>query len=75
MRNRRFEYDPLEALRRRLIKETEIALHYGLLFPGRHARIPTVEVRRGGFDLAFAARWWADSLGLDGTASAAAERR
>jgi hypothetical protein len=71
MRDRRHEYDPLAALRRRLIKETEIALLYGLRFPDRHARIPTVEVGHGEFDPAFAAQWWADAIGLDGETMAA----
>ncbi len=73
MRNRRFEYDPLEALRRRLIKETEIALMYGLRFPERMTRIPTVEVGHGCFDPAFAAHWWAQTLGLEEAARPAPE--
>ena len=73
MRNRRFEFDPLEALRRRLIKETEIALLYGLRFPERMTRIPTVEVGHGCFDPAFAAHFWSETLGLDEAGWAALE--
>ena len=74
MRDRRHEYDPLAALQKRLIQETEIALLYGLRFPKRHARIPTVEVGHSRFNPTFAAQWWADALGLDEAALATLER-
>lgn len=61
----RFRHDPLDLLRRRLMRETEAALLYGLRFPDRVERIPTVEVARSRFDPAFAARWWAETLGVD----------
>ncbi|MCH7596229.1 MAG: hypothetical protein IID35_06680 [Planctomycetes bacterium] len=61
----RFRHDPLDLLRRRLVRETEAALLYGLRFPDRVERIPTVEVARSRFDPAFAARWWAETLGTD----------
>ena len=61
----RFRHDPLDLLRRRLVRETEAALLYGLRFPDRVERIPTVEVGRSRFDPAFAARWWTETLGTD----------
>ena len=59
--------ESLDSVRRRIIHETEVALLYGLRFPDRAPRIPRVEVGRGAFDPAFAARFWAQTLGLDGT--------
>ncbi len=59
--------ESLDALRRRMIHETEAALLYGLQFPDRTPRIPRVEVGRGAFAPAFAARFWAQTLGLDET--------
>ncbi|MFH1109036.1 MAG: hypothetical protein V1790_07575 [Planctomycetota bacterium] len=63
--------ESLDALRRRMIHETEAALLYGLRFPDRAPRIPRVEVGRGAFAPAFAARFWAQTLGLDETEPAA----
>jgi len=63
--------ESLDALRRRIIHETEVALLYGLRFPDRAPRIPRVEVGRGAFAPAFAARFWTQTLGLDGTEPAA----
>ncbi len=60
----RFRHDPLDLLRRRLVRETEAALLYGLRFPDRVERIPTVEAGRSRFHPAFAARWWAQTLSL-----------
>jgi hypothetical protein len=51
-------------LRKRLIHETQVALHYGLRFPKRHPRIPTIEVGKGRFHPDFAARFWNEALGL-----------
>ena len=59
--------ESLDALRRRIIHETEAALLYGLQFLDRAPRIPRVEVGRGAFAPAFAARFWAQTLGLDET--------
>lgn len=63
MRRRR-NTEPYEAMRRRMIRETEVTLMYGLRFPGRIPRIPTVEVGKGSFDASFAALYWAEKLGL-----------
>ena len=60
--------ESLDALRRRMIRETEAALLYGLRFPDRSPRIPRVEVGMGAFDPSFADRFWAQTLGLDETA-------
>ena len=65
MIKRRFKHDPLDLLRRRLVRETEAALLYGLRFPDRVERIPTVEVGRGRFHPAFAERWWAQTFGVE----------
>ena len=59
--------ESLDAVRRRIIHETEVALLYGLRFPDRAPRIPRVEAGRGAFAPGFAARFWAQTLGLDGT--------
>ena len=65
MRLLRRRLEPLDAVRRRIIHETESALYYGLHFPDRAVRIPTVEVGKGRFDLVFAARFWGETLGID----------
>ena len=75
-RERRRSY---EALRGRMVRETEAALSYarrvswiGVCRPGtgkcaeRFPRIPTVEVGTGEFDPRLAARYWEHRLGLDG---------
>lgn len=64
MRIRFREFDPFARLRKKLIRETEVALHYGMRFPDRTPRIPTIEVGRGRFQLEFADRWWSEALGL-----------
>jgi len=60
--------ESLDSVRRRIIHETEAALLYGLQFPDRAPRIPRMEVGQGAFAPAFAARFWAQTLGLDETA-------
>lgn len=52
-------------MRRRIVKETEVALTYGLRFPKRMRRIPSIEVGRAPFDPAFARKFWAEALDLD----------
>lgn len=52
-------------MRRRLVKETEVALTYGLRFPKRMPRIPSIEIGRAAFDPAFARKFWAKTLDLD----------
>jgi len=58
------------AMRRRLIRETEIALTLGLLYPEHGQRIPTIEVGKGAFHPDLVARFWNRVLGLDATAPA-----
>ena len=62
---RRLKDDVVARLRRRMVHETEAALLYGLTFPDRAPRIPTVQVGCGTFQPAFAARWWGEVLDLD----------
>ncbi len=52
-------------LRKRMIAETELALLIGLRFPERMPRIPTVEAGKETFPAEFAARFWAEALGID----------
>lgn len=61
-RRRRTESD--EDMRKRMIHETEVALLYGLRFPHRMVRIPTIEVGKGEFDPRFAAYFWNRVLDL-----------
>ena len=63
--------ESLDVVRHRIIHETEAALLYGLHFPDRAIRIPTVEVGKSRFDRAFAARFWAETLGIEDTEQAA----
>lgn len=67
MRSRlpRFRIDPLAALRKRLIAETELALLIGLRFPDRMKRIPTMGAGPGRFHPDFAAGFWREALGVD----------
>lgn len=62
---RRFKEDPYEVLRKRMIRETEIALAVGFQFPNRTRRIPVVEVGHGTFTPAFATQFWQEALELD----------
>ena len=55
----------LDGWRRKLIRETELALLSGLLHPERSQRIPTVMVGVGQFDSRWAARWWNSVLELE----------
>ncbi len=54
----------LDEWRRRLIRETEDALLFGLTHPKQSPRIPTVEVGHGAFKPAFADQWWSAVLDL-----------
>jgi len=65
MRRPRFKRDAYLALRRRLIRETEVALAIGLAFPERTVRIPIVEAGNGVFRREFASRFWQDALDID----------
>jgi hypothetical protein len=66
-RRKRFRagIDPATAFRRKLIAETELAILIGLTFPDRAARIPRIEVGKGGFGPRFSAQFWAGALGVD----------
>ena len=65
MRFRRFRPEPFGVIRKRMIAETELALLYGIRFPERITRIPTMEVGTGRFHPEFAARFWAQTLDID----------
>ncbi|MBU0718435.1 MAG: hypothetical protein KJ749_09320 [Planctomycetes bacterium] len=47
-----------------MIRETEIALLVGFVYPDRARRIPTVEVGHGTFHPSFATRFWQETLEL-----------
>jgi hypothetical protein len=64
-RSGRFQWDVYGALRRRLIRETELALAIGMRFPDRTPRILTVEVGKEGFNPEFAAKYWQEVLDID----------
>lgn len=53
-----------DVMRRRILRETEIALLVGLRFPDVQVRIPTVEVGKGEFSRRFADEFWQVTLGL-----------
>lgn len=59
---KRASYD---AIRRRMIGETELALMIGLRFPDLSRRIPTMEVGTGRFHPRFARQFWSEALGVD----------
>ena len=65
MRKPRFKPDVYLALRRRLIRETEVSLAIGIAFPEQSSRIPIIEAGRGVFRPDFAADFWQDALDLD----------
>ncbi len=52
-------------MRNRLLRETEVILYFGLRFPGRIPRIPTVEVGGDRFDPDFSSQYWSHRLGLN----------
>ncbi len=61
----RMETDLLGPVRRRMIEETELAMLYGLCFPERHPRIPTMEAGTRRFNPAYAAEFWSSALGVE----------
>ncbi len=65
MRLVRTAVESYERLRRKMIRETETSLLFGLLFPDRVPRIPTIEVGKGGFDRRAAEQYWRERLGLE----------
>lgn len=54
-----------QELRKRIIRETELALLAGLIDPQPFQRIPFMEVGRGRFEPSYATWFWAAALGLD----------
>ncbi len=70
---RRFWFlaESLDAIRRRIIAETEVALTWGLIHPEAVPRIPTIEVGAGSFHPEFARRFWSATLNIDLTKLAA----
>ncbi len=56
--------EPYERMRKCLIRETEVASTYGIRFPDRVPRIPTLEVRKGTFDPVFSDDYWSQRVGL-----------
>ena len=56
--------EPYAVTRRRMVKETEIALTIGLRSYEQQPRIPRVEVGKGTFTREYAARYWHQTLGL-----------
>ena len=65
VRIRRFKPDAFSLLRKRMIRETELALAIGFRFPNRAPRIPVVEVGHGTFQPHFAEQFWQEALELD----------
>jgi hypothetical protein len=57
-----------DVLRRRMIRETELALLYGVTHSPSVPRIPTIEVGTARFDPAFARQWWDHVLSLEAAA-------
>ena len=51
-----------DRIRRRMIRETEIALIVGFMYPDRAIRIPTLEIGCGRFHPDYAARFWSELL-------------
>lgn len=63
---RRMQLQTWLLLRRRLIRETEAALLFGINHPRQVPRIPTVEVGSARFHPQFAREWWEQVLSLEG---------
>jgi hypothetical protein len=61
----RFVADTFDAIRRRIIAETEAALTLGLTHPESVLRIPTIEVGTASFHPEFARRFWSVTLDID----------
>ena len=65
MRFRRKKHESYEEMRQRMIAETELALLYGLRFPERASRIPTLIAGTGSFERSVTVRFWAKALGME----------
>ena len=64
MRFHRLRQQACDVLRRRMIRETEVALLHLLRGGDAALRIPTVEAGRRAFHPTFATQYWSDRLGL-----------
>ncbi len=62
IRIHKFKDQVYDRIRRRMIRDTEIALSVGFLYPDRAIRIPTLEVGCGEFHPDYAARFWSELL-------------
>jgi len=62
---RRKKHETYEEMRRRMIAETELALLYGLRFPERTDRIPTLISGTASFNRSVTVRFWAQALGME----------
>lgn len=51
-----------DRIRRRMIRETEIALCVGFMYSDRAIRIPTLQIGCGEFQPGYAARFWSELL-------------
>ncbi len=51
-----------DRVRRRMIRETELALFVGFMYPDRAIRIPTLQTGCGEFHPDYAARFWSALL-------------
>ncbi len=58
----RSRLEGLDALRVRVLRETEQALLYGFEHPDRMQRIPVVQVGKGSFSSTFAKQFWSRTL-------------
>lgn len=61
---RRKKHESYEQMRKRMIAETELALLYGVRFPERLTRIPTLIAGTGSFQRSATVRFWAEALGM-----------
>ena len=62
---RRKKHETYDEMRRRMIAETELALLYGLRFPERSDRIPTLISGTASFHRSMTVQYWAKALGME----------
>ena len=62
---RRAPEESYDALRRRILRETESAILFGLLHPDKCQKIPTLIVGTARFHPDFAEQFWREALELD----------
>lgn len=72
---RRRRRESFEAMRRRLIRETEAALEHGIRNPHTVPPIPVIEVGKGEFDRNFAHWFWRHALELESEDPSPADRQ